>query len=322
MPQQRPTIENLISNSPPLKLFICYLKGNEGRGQPVLSFSRSKARYSYLLEVRDCYPGLTFSDIVVRSWDAVQKNDDVENQDAMRGVVKAYFYNFKKACESWGISFAKLGMKVGIPGGKWGYIVGASHYLQVLSGQGHVVYAHPTWGVTYYDEEGFVVCSFPETTDLTSVVDRGTLLSYCLSQKVDSLKQVTNLIEKLASSSNKLLGEVQSASKDAFKSTIALSSGDFLEDVQNLRNNCYYLYMYESYQAKLYVWSQFYMWVLKGFTYEQFEKWVAFSITYEAGLIDPVGNNYVKMLGSVRILKEWQNLKSHIGPTLKKMGIV
>jgi hypothetical protein len=69
---------------------------------------------------------------------------------------------FDDMCKRRGIEFAYLGMTVDIAGRK-GKIVGSNQSLNlniVFDGQVHDSNCHPTWEITYYDNDGNIVECF------------------------------------------------------------------------------------------------------------------------------------------------------------------
>lgn len=66
--------------------FECRVKGTSTGGTIVHDRTRSKARYSYLLNVRDCYPDITFADIDVRKVGAPITTEAFKRTAAYRGM--------------------------------------------------------------------------------------------------------------------------------------------------------------------------------------------------------------------------------------------
>lgn len=66
--------------------FECRVKGTSTGGTIVHDRTRSKARYDYLLRVRDCYPDITFADIDVRKVGAPITSEAFKRTAAYRGL--------------------------------------------------------------------------------------------------------------------------------------------------------------------------------------------------------------------------------------------
>lgn len=70
---------------------------------------------------------------------------------------------FVETCARRGIPFAKIGMAVKV-GKRKGTIIGvnSSANLDVAFANGQTGNCHPTWNITYYNNEGNIICSFAE----------------------------------------------------------------------------------------------------------------------------------------------------------------
>lgn len=73
------------SSPPRVFAFECTVKGTDWTST-VNHFTRSKARYDYLLGVRESYPDITFADILVRKVGAPRPNASFARTAAMRGM--------------------------------------------------------------------------------------------------------------------------------------------------------------------------------------------------------------------------------------------
>jgi hypothetical protein len=126
----------------PIRSYTCGLRWNT-EGTTICAPSAGKARYRMLLDLGDCYHGLTFSDIWVRS---------------NRSVVEPV--GFRRCVQNRGVPFARIGMRV-IVDRREGRIVGHndSANLDVQFGNA-VLNCHPTWEITYFSDSGEVIADF------------------------------------------------------------------------------------------------------------------------------------------------------------------
>lgn len=112
----------------------------------VISTSRGKAKAEFLRSLDGDY---NYIDVLCK------KDYEIKTDES-----------FNKVAESRGVKFAKIGMRVSV-NGENGHITGhnRSGNFDVLFNEnskwkGQNLNCHPTWRVTYFDEEGKIIKSF------------------------------------------------------------------------------------------------------------------------------------------------------------------
>lgn len=79
-----------IPPAPPVYAFACSVIGAPADRYTVINHrTRSKARYEFLLDVRDCYQDLTFADIDVRKLGPAHTSEAFKRNALYRGIPHA-----------------------------------------------------------------------------------------------------------------------------------------------------------------------------------------------------------------------------------------
>lgn len=114
----------------------------------VHAMTAGKAKYLYLLDIRDCYEGISFKHLTCRSLGAPRTDD-----------------GFLKTAKYRGVPFARIGMRVEVEGSS-GLIVGknSSANFDVLftdgKHKGGRYNCHPNWMFRYFDESGNIIAEY------------------------------------------------------------------------------------------------------------------------------------------------------------------
>lgn len=113
--------------------------------QTVHETSAGRAKYKYLLDVREAWPDISFKHLRCRSIGKPRTDE---------GFAKTAGYR--------GVPFARIGMRVEV-GGKPGVIVGKndSSNFDVLFDSGGTFNCHPNWAFKYFDDSGKLIAEFP-----------------------------------------------------------------------------------------------------------------------------------------------------------------
>jgi len=128
--------------------YECSLIGTDWKSI-IHATSAGKARYQYLLELREVSDDATFAHITVRSLGKLAQDKDGLDQ-------------FERIAISRGVSYAKIGMRLMVAG-KEGRIVGGNssrNFDVVFPDYAYQVNCHPTWETVYYAEDGTVLGDF------------------------------------------------------------------------------------------------------------------------------------------------------------------
>jgi hypothetical protein len=132
-----------------VKAYEIGVKSRPEFGQTVYAITAGKAKYSYLLDVQDCWPDVQFKDLTCRSL----------------GTCFSSGEDFKRTARKRGVEFAEIGMRVEVDG-EPGVIVGkndSANFDVLFTGpkhRGNTLNCHPNWKFKYFAADGSLIKEF------------------------------------------------------------------------------------------------------------------------------------------------------------------
>lgn len=145
-------MENQNTNTTPVWVYEITLKHYMNDCLPLVCHgtTAAKARYAAYLDMSECYE--SFADFLA----------DIVSCRRIFRIHATTDESFAEMANNRGIPFARIGMRVSAAG-RYGTITGCnvSDNLNVLfDGETTATNVHPTWRITYYDDNGNIIARF------------------------------------------------------------------------------------------------------------------------------------------------------------------